>query len=221
MLSCSKQTEVKDLQHSTNTDYLELPAEGRPVKPEGVPCLYIDFDGETIQHNHWNGGNTILCAPAAISEADKLAIMSRVQQAYGKYKITITSTASVFNNARNRQRLVVTPTSAWYTGSVTGIAYISSFYSNNSAPAFVFSDRLFNNVKHIGDIVMHEAGHTLGLYHQSEYDASCGLVNSYRYGTIMGYPFNVDNPAWANGTSTGCNVYQNDSLHLQQKLGLR
>lgn len=221
MLSCSKQTEVTEVQHTNNIDYLELPDQGRPVKPEGVPCLYVDFDGETVRHNHWNNGNTIQCAAAAVSEADKALIMARVQAAYSRYKITITADASVYNGARNRQRVVVTPTSSWYAGSVSGIAYVNSFYTNNSAPAFVFSDRLYNNIKHIGDIVMHEAGHTLGLYHQSDYNASCGLLNGYRPGTIMGYPFNVESAVWANGTSTSCNVYQNDSLHLQQQLGLR
>lgn len=224
MLSCSKQTEVTavtEVQQPNQVDYLEAPDEARPVKTNGIPCLYIDFDGETVQHNQWNGGNTIHCAPAAISEADKDLIMSRVQAAYGKYKITITTSATTFSQARTKQRVVVTPTSSWYAGNVSGVAYISSLYTNNSAPAFVFTDRLHNHIKNIGDIVMHEAGHTLGLYHQSEYDAACGLVNSYRYGTIMGYPFNVSDPVWANGTSRGCNIYQNDSLHLQQKLGLR
>lgn len=221
MFSCSKQTEVTEIQHTNDVDFLEAPDQARPVKPEGVPCLYVDFDGENIQHPQWNGGNLIQCAPALISEADKTIIMARVQEAYGKYKLTITTSATVFNNAKNRQRVVVTPTSSWYAGSVSGIAYIGSFFSSTTAPAFVFSDRLSNNPKYIGDIIMHEAGHTLGLYHQSEYNSSCGLVSAYRYSTIMGYPFNVENPAWANGTSTSCTNYQNDTLHLQQRLGLR
>lgn len=221
MLSCSKQSEVSEVKQSKDVDYLESPEAARPVRPEGVPCLYIDFDGESVQHSYWNGGSSIQCAPAAILEEAKTIIMLRVQQAYSKYKLTITTSASVFNNARNKQRVVVTPTSSWYTGSVSGVAYIGSLYTNNPAPAFVFSDRLSNNTKYIGDIIMHETGHALGLYHQSDYNASCGLVNSYRDGTIMGSPFSVENPTWINGTSRGCNIYQNDSLVLQQKLGLR
>lgn len=74
----------------------------------------------------------------------------------------------------------------------------------------------------MGSIVIHEAGHMVGLYHQSEYDANCVKVQEYRLGTFMGNPFYPNLGKWSIGpTPFGCNSIQNDTAVLTSKLGLR
>ncbi|HEV7781959.1 MAG TPA: DVUA0089 family protein, partial [Chitinophagaceae bacterium] len=72
----------------------------------------------------------------------------------------------------------------------------------------------------VGEGVSHEAGHTLGLYHQSHYDESCNKISDYHYGQgsgeigwapIMGAGYYQNLTLWNNGpNSLGCTSMQND-----------
>jgi hypothetical protein len=188
-----------------------------------IACLYFDFDGETVNNNAWNNGASFYCQPSVMTAEAKALAMSRVELAYASYNVTVTDDVNVYNNSAVRQRIIVTPSSNWYTNSSTstGVARIGSLFQSAEVPSFVFTDRLSENTKYIGDIMMHESGHTIGLRHQSSYDQSCLLVNNYRMGTIMGYPFDLPQAAWIYGTTTSCNTYQDDNNFLSQMLGLR
>jgi hypothetical protein len=115
---------------------------------------------------------------------------------------------------------VVTPTSSWRPG-VSGISYTGSFSWGDDTPCFVFSDRLYNVSSYIGEIASHEAGHSLGLNHQTEWDANCQLISSYRMGVVMGNSLYVSQGAWTYGPTIACNIFQNDDQVLTNKLGLR
>jgi hypothetical protein len=116
-------------------------------------------------------------------------------------------------------RVIVTITSEWY-GPVGGTAMVGTFASGDNTPCFVFSERLGFNTKKIGEAVSHEAGHTLGLYHQSHYDASCNKISDYHYGQgageigwapIMGAGYYQNLTLWNNGpNSLGCTSMQSD-----------
>ncbi|KAK6020364.1 bacterial pre-peptidase domain protein [Ostertagia ostertagi] len=66
----------------------------------------------------------------------------------------------------------------------------------------------------------HEAGHTLGLYHQASYDANCTKLTDYNAGTgageigwapIMGVGYYRNMTLWNNGpNSYGCSNFQSD-----------
>ncbi len=189
--------------------------------PSGVvACLYFDFDGETVSHPQWNNGISFYCQPSPMTAAARADAIYRVQLAYANYNVAVTDQLSVYNAAAVKQRIIVTPTSGWYA-SGSGVAGIGSLYSSSPAPAFVFSDRLFENTKYIGDIMMHESGHTIGLRHQSQYSSTCQLLNAYRPSTIMGSPFDMALAPWVYGTSTSCTTFQDDHTILAQNLGLR
>jgi hypothetical protein len=148
--------------------------------------------------------------------------MNEVSALYASYNIYITYYENVYNaaNPLKRTRVVVTPTSSWYAGSVSGVAY-SSFTWGDGTPAFVFSDRLYYTSHYVAEIVAHESGHTLGLRHQTSYDASCNLVSSYRNGAIMGNSLNSAQGAWIYGTTVSCTTYQDDNTVLSNLLGRR
>ncbi len=201
-------------------------SKGKPVRPpkpttSGYSCIYLDFDGEVGKWTNWNGGQTLTCAPATLTADQKLQTVNEVAALYAAYKVVITDDLSVYNgaNSSRRIRIIVTPTSAWY-GGVSGIAFNGSFSWGTGVPAFVFSDRLYNGPHYIAEIAAHEAGHTLGLRHQSEYNTDCTLKYTYRMGVVMGNSMYVPQGAWVLGTTYSCNVFQDDKQMLTSVLGL-
>lgn len=188
----------------------------------GYSCIFLDFDGQTVNSPYWNGGSTLQCDPAGLSATQIAAVVSKVTAAYSRYNVTVTDNESVYLSANPymRIRVIVTPTSSWW-GGVSGITYSNSFTWGDETPSFVFSDRLFFVEGYIGEIASHEAGHSLGLNHQTDYDAYCQLISSYRLGVIMGNSLYVPDGTWTYGTSLSCTTYQDDNQVLTNKLGLR
>jgi hypothetical protein len=193
--------------------------------PTATATIYLDFDGHTVTSSLWNSGNPIYCAAPALNDAQITEIFNRVSEDYRPFQVNITTDSVKFLAAplTQRIRIIVTPTSGW-RANVGGIAYIGSFTWGDDTPAFVFSDRLGpNNTKFIGECISHESGHTLGLSHQSRYDNSCTLSETYHSGIgsgetswapIMGNSYSRNMTGWHNGaTPYGCaNTQDNLSI---------
>jgi len=189
--------------------------------PSATAVLFLDFDGHTVDGTSWNMSGPIYCAPAALDNSQITTIFNRVAEDYRPFNINITtdSTKYLAANAFKRMRLIVTPTYQWY-GASGGVAFVGSFTWGDDTPCFVFSGLLNNNVKNIAEAAAHEAGHTLGLYHQSSYDANCVKTSDYNAGTgtgeigwapIMGVGYYQNLTLWNNGpNSFGCTNYQSD-----------
>jgi hypothetical protein len=183
--------------------------------------VYLDFDGHVVQGTGWNWDSTIHAKPAGLKTAAVTEIFNRVAEDYRIFNINITTDSSVFAKApvAKRVRILVTPTSKWY-GVAGGISYVNSFTWGDNTPAWVFTDVLQNNPKYIGEACSHEAGHTLGLQHQSTFDKKCALVTEYAEGKgdgeigwapIMGVSYYKNLTTWNVGTSIeGCSIIQND-----------
>lgn len=198
-----------------------------PTTPTPVPtgsgysCILIDFDGQTVSNSYWNGGAPLQCASSGLSADEMNQVLNEVKVHYAAYKVVVTYDENVYNlaNPAMRMRMIVTPTSSWYS-SASGVAYTGSFTWGNETPAFVFSDRLYYGAHYIAEIVAHEAGHTLGLRHQSDYNADCSLLNSYKMGVVMGNSLYVSQGEWIYGTTLSCTTYQDDNLVMRNLLGL-
>jgi hypothetical protein len=144
-----------------------------------------------------------------------------VAEDYRPFNINVTTDSTKYFSAPpiKRMRVIVTPTYEWY-GPAGGVAYLTSFNWGDDTPCFVFSVQLSYNSKYIAEATSHEAGHTLGLFHQSVYNASCVKTNEYNPGTgsgeigwapIMGVGYSKNLTLWNNGTnSNGCTEFQND-----------
>jgi hypothetical protein len=159
-----------------------------------TPTIFLDFDGQSVQHAAWQSGTQFLCAPAVLNTAQITDIFNRVSEDYRPFEVNVTTDSTKFLAApvAQRIRVIVTPTSAWYPG-VGGVAYTNSFTWGTDAPCFVFTDKLGNNPKNIGECCSHESGHSVGLSHQSKYDANCVLTESYN----SGIGINGDQTSWA------------------------
>jgi hypothetical protein len=193
--------------------------------PSASATIYLDFDGHRVTSASWNGGVPLNCAAAALTDADITEIFNRVSEDYRPFNINITTDSTIFLAAplTKRVRVIITPTSGWRPG-VGGISYIGSFTWGDDTPAFVFSDKLGpNNAKFIAECCTHESGHSVGLSHQSSYDASCNLTETYNTGVgsgetgwapVMGNSYYKNMTGWNDGpTPYGCaNVQDNLSI---------
>jgi len=191
--------------------------------PAAPAAIFLDFDGHTVEGTSWNwGGSPIVCGTSGLNTAGITEIFNRVAEDYRPFNINITTDSTKFlaAPADQRMRVIITTSSSWYGNSAGGVAFISSFSWGDDHPCFVFSALLSYNVKKISEAVSHESGHTLGLYHQSQYDANCNKITDYNAGLgtgeigwapIMGIGYNQNFTLWANGpNSFGCTNYQSD-----------
>lgn len=187
--------------------------------------IFLDFDGHYVTATIWNGGNSIDCAPSGMNDEQITEIFNRVSEDYRPFNIDITTDSTVFLAAplTNRIRIIVTTTSAWYTG-VGGVAFVGSFTWGDDTPAFVFSNRLGPfNPKIISESCSHESGHTVGLSHQSKYDGNCALTATYNEGEgsgetgwapIMGNSYYKNHTGWNNGPTPGGCTFLQDNLTI-------
>jgi len=195
--------------------------------PSARPTIFLDFDGQTIDNPYWrpfNGDSVIFCGPSQMTNGQMIRVFNQISEDYRPFNINITTDSSVYFAApiTRRTRVIFTPTYKWY-GTAGGVAYIESFRWGLEVPCFVF-DSLFNgNDKRIAEVGSHEAGHTLGLYHQSQYrnigTDSCSFVTEYFSGRgtgdvgwapIMGNSYFRNLTLWHVGLTLDCNSIQND-----------
>ena len=198
--------------------------------PGATATIYLDFDGEIVTCPLWNNATSFNCAAALVNKMQMQEIYNRVAEDYRPFNINITTDENIFLAAplNKRMRVIVTPTSGWFTGA-GGIAYIGSFNWGDDTPCFVFSDRMGNSSKMIAECCSHETGHTLGLSHQSKYDGGCNLTATYNDGKgtgeaawapIMGNSYNRNMSGWSNGpTPFGCSNVQDNLSILSSKNG--
>ena len=194
--------------------------------------IYLDFDGELVHGTAWNWFGDIVAQPAGLTTQGVTEIFNRVAEDYRIFNVNITTDSSVFFSTpiNKRIRVIITPTFQWY-GNAGGVAYIGSYVWGDDTPAWVFSTKLGKNIKYIAEAISHEAGHTLGLHHQSAYNTNCKKTAEYHGGQgtgeigwapIMGVGYYKNITTWHNGAnSMGCNYLQNDINILATVVGLR
>ena len=186
------------------------------------PVIYLDFDGHTISGSLWNVYGPFICNSSGLNETQITEIFNRISEDFRPFNINVTTNELKYYQAPayQRMRLVITTSYEWYGTGAGGVAYMNSFSWSDDTPAFVFSSLLGFNIKNIAEAASHEVGHTLGLRHQSSYDANCAKISEYNWGVgtgeigwapIMGTGYGKNLTLWHNGpNSTGCNNLQSD-----------
>lgn len=200
-----------------------------PPPPSTNSVILLDFDGQTVTNAYWNGGATINARYSGMTSAEIDATVARVQEDYSPFNVTVTKDEAVYNAAdpMKRVRVIITESYEWY-GQAGGVAYVGSFTWGNETPAWIFSSLLSYSGKNVGEAASHEAGHTLGLYHQAKYENGV-KTSDYNSGTgtgetswapIMGVGYYTNLTLWHNGqTSSGS--YQDDLGIITQTLPYR
>lgn len=189
--------------------------------PAAPAVIFLDFDGHIVEGTVWNGSGPLVCNGANLDAAQITEIFHRVAEDYRPFNINITTDSAKYAAApaTRRTRVVLTTSSAWY-GSAGGVAFTNSFTWGDNTPCFVFTALLNFNVKNIAEAASHEAGHTLGLNHQSAYDNICNKTAEYNPGNgsgeigwapIMGVGYYRNQTLWHYGSNPyGCSYMQDD-----------
>jgi len=189
--------------------------------PSAQAVIFLDFDGHAVTGTSWNYNGPFVCGASGLDNSKITEVFNRVAEDYRPFNINITTDSTKYWAAppTKRTRVIITVSSSWY-GAAGGVAFIGSFSWGDNNPCFVFSQLLNFNVKNISEATAHEAGHTLGLYHQSSYDANCTKLTDYYAGQgtgeigwapIMGVGYYQNFTLWHNGpNSYGCSSMQSD-----------
>ncbi|MBS1599267.1 MAG: hypothetical protein JST75_13665 [Bacteroidetes bacterium] len=190
--------------------------------PAAHATVYLDFNGQFVDGTIWNQRGSINANPASLSKNDINEIFERIADDYHPFNINITTDISVYEKAPvwQRMRIIFTPTNNWY-GNSAGASCVGSFTWGDDTPAWVFINLLSNNPRFIASCASHQIGHTLGLQHQSIYDANCSKITEYNGGAgtindgwapIMGVAYYKNCAVWQTGPSAiGCDSLQSDA----------
>lgn len=197
--------------------------------PPGAPVILLDFDGHIVSGTSWNYSGDIVCAPSNLMTAEMSKIIERVSNDYSPFNVIVTLDENLFNAAPiyRRTRVIITETWEWF-GQAGGTSFIGSFVDGSGAPCFVFSSLLNYNASNIAEAASHEAGHTLGLYHQAVY-SGCTKTAEYNTGQgygetgwapIMGNAYSQNLSLWHRGlNAVSCNSTQDDVNYIANIVG--
>lgn len=199
-----------------------------PVDPPTDPpttstggTIYLDFYGGTVSNTMWNVSGSFAVNDAGFSQPEIDYVTASVAAHFTPFNVVVTTDETVFNLTPIGRRIRVIITESWeWFGSAGGVAYVNSFFWTDNSPAFVFSLLLNYNTHHVAEAAAHEAGHTLGLRHQS--DCVGGVVtNQYSVGKTMGVSYSVPQGVWWTGTSALSCTQQNDTQMLTSAVGIK
>ena len=197
--------------------------------PGSKMVIYLDFDGHTTTGTVWNNsyGATIVSAPysrdadPAFSSSDLETIQyiwQRVAEDFLPYGVDVTTEDPGLEALRKSgtgddawgQRVVISPTN-WYSTNAGGVAYIGAFSWNSDTPCFVFTAQLGSgNEKYTAEAVTHEAGHTVGLYHDGITGGDAYYRGHYGWAPIMGVGYYQTLVQWSKGEYPGANNTEDD-----------
>jgi PKD repeat protein len=197
--------------------------------PGSSKVIYLDFDGHTTTGTSWNSGygETIVSAPFSTdadpafsaTELDRiLYIWQRVAEDFLPYGVDVTTADPGVEALRRSgtgdvawgQRVVISPTN-WYNTGAGGVAYIGAFSWSSDTPCFVFSAQLGGgNEKYTAEAVTHEAGHTVGLYHDGVVGGDAYYRGHNGWAAIMGVGYYQSLVQWSKGEYPGANNTEDD-----------
>ncbi len=197
--------------------------------PASGAVIFLDFTGTIITNTSWNYYGDIFATPANLTALQVDEIVANTVNEFAPYGVTVTTDEAIYNVATKKTRIILTESYEWYGNGAGGVAFVGSFDWNDGTPCWVFTSLLNYSTKKIKEAATHELGHTLGLYHQSTYDANCVKTSDYNFGDgitcpIMGvgyYTPDAGTKWWIGPNSYGCNQIQDDNAILTQKLGLK
>ncbi len=203
--------------------------------PGANAVIYLDFDGETVTDAYWNEGFTIVAKPAllkgkVLSASSIQAVWQSVAEDFLPFKVNVTTNAAEYAAAPvgKRNRCLVTSTEYWYP-EVGGIAGINSFseagkgFFSDDVPSWVFTSSFTTN-RDIAEVISHEIGHTLGLSHDSLFDAAqTEVVEEYfpghgTWGPIMGGSYGRAITQWSRCEYRNGGNWIDDSRQVEDDL---
>jgi len=158
--------------------------------------LYLDFDGAIVRPGFPNPTgytSTIvngqrLCPASFLNPAQIATVIEMVEDDFSPFNIRVTTDLNLFNTyspANNKQICIVT-TLPQVIGMGNGVGGVSPFSGPGIRlpfnPCFVFANVYGAALDEIAMTISHEAGHSMGLAHQSLFGESCNYLTEYHPG---------------------------------------
>lgn len=179
--------------------------------PGAVGVLYLDFDGEEGPFPPWGDFDA---AHSGANNAQVFDVWKMVCEDFQGFNLNITTDRKVFDAAPpgRRQHIIITPTNTAAPGA-GGVAYVGSYNWTNSTVCWAF----YSTGKTATEVISHELGHTLNLYHHgtttgSEYYGGHG-GGATGWAPIMGVGYYQTLSQWSKGEYANANrPGQNDLL---------
>src|SRR5687768_1970265 len=187
--------------------------------PVSAPTvILVDADGQLLENTIWNWSGPLQCRNAGLSADQMRLILKSVAEDFSTFQVLVTADEDLYNKAPKERRIRVIVTTHEgledFFPNFGGYAFIGSLWWADDTPCFVFADAYSGREANIAETVSHEAGHTIGLLHQSEFSSDGSFLFEYHRGffywkPIMGSSFGADMSGWMYGrTRQG---YQNDT----------
>lgn len=177
--------------------------------PGATGVIYLDFDGEQGPFPSWGDFNA---APSGASNSQIHQVWRMVSEDFQGFNLNITTDRKVFDNAApgRRQHVVISPTTTAAPGA-GGVAYIGSFNWSGSTVCWAF----YSTGKSAAEVISHEIGHSLNLYHDGRISPSEDYYGgdgdgSTGWAPIMGVGYNKNLTQWSKGEYLSANQKQDD-----------
>jgi hypothetical protein len=238
--------------------YAETHAAGVPElssRAGAAYTLYIDFAGFNY-NGTWSSytpGSTQAYLGAtsytAAQQATIKNLWARISEAYSAFNVNVTTIdpavaaghsatdaqrQSYYDSTAKLMHSVVSGTGSWIPGA-GGVSFVGTTqstytgeWSNGYHTNWIFADQASSNLGFISEATIHENGHGLSLYHQSDYSGNT-LTNEYSrnggatgngsYAPIMGDSYYSQRGLWRVGKSSNGGT-QNDMVGLLSNTGM-
>lgn len=202
-------------------------------KPGAPVSVILKVDGYTDNDPGWiafrNRGSGPIVTPAFDLDNDPLTfnaeelrqieeIWYRVSEDFAPFNVNVTTIAPAVLNDFEHVMVVIGGDNDW-APDAGGWGAVNGFSTGAANTNYVFSE-LFFSPHDVATASSHESGHTLGLLHQSTYDANGNKTAEYNPGNanwapLMGVGYGAIRDTWWNGpNSTSSTTIQDDIATL-------
>lgn len=205
------------------------PAEITPLRPDELPNYVPSYNSNIVSLESLPGARGVLLLdfaggytptwggvyfskPAAANNNTIRDVWKRVAEDYAPFNINVTTDIKVYLSApeTSRQRVAFTDTPV----TAAGVAFYGSWNWGGDTPCW----SVYSTGKSSAEVASHEAGHTLNLSHQGQWDGVT-TTNEYYGGQgsgetgwapIMGVGYYQPAAQWAKGEYNAANQFEDE-----------
>ncbi len=175
--------------------------------PRAEATIYLDFDGEVIEGQSWEGGARIVATAYNLTAAEITDMWRRVAEDFAPFEVNVSTDLQAYLRAPQGRRIhCITTTNNF--AAAGGVAFNNTFMESGEPCCWNFYSGNAGAV-----VISHEVGHTFGLSHDGT--STAGYFGGYgsgnmSWGPIMGAPYGQSICQWSKGDYPDANEHEDD-----------